>query len=413
MPSTDRLTSAARDHGKTVINAGTDRLTSAVRGRKKPLLYLGAALALAGAGTAAATTVAESASTPVKVAGAEATVPHTTAPAVPPVVTTHQSAAHLTADRDPVARHTAAAHDATRHDATRHVATTTRRPAAPHTSASHGAAAKAVARKAASKAAAPKPATPKAAAPKPATPKAAAPKPATPVATTPNAVTAHTALPYALPRPTAAWLDGPHAIARRADTRAGGSARSHRADADKHAVTWHQVSSKLNQQTNPTAAAHHQLPPADQLTPVGTAGPQTWMPLNPAQVANASTIVKQTLANKMGVRSAVIAVATAMQESGLVDVNYGTGASLGLFQQQTDMGWGTAAQIMNPRYAADAFLTGLRQYQASNPDWAAQPLWQSAQGVQKSGFPFAYAKWEAQAASLVKQIATHQGSVTS
>ena len=52
------------------------------------------------------------------------------------------------------------------------------------------------------------------------------------------------------------------------------------------------------------------------------------MPLNPAQVANASTIVKQALAKKMGVRSAVIAVATAMQESSLVNVNYGTGTRL-------------------------------------------------------------------------------------
>ncbi len=169
------------------------------------------------------------------------------------------------------------------------------------------------------------------------------------------------------------------------------------------------MSSKLNRQTNPAAAAHHQLPFADQLTPVGTSGAQSWMPLNPAQVANASTIVKQALVKKMGVRSAVIAVATAMQESQLVNVNYGTGASLGLFQQQTGMGWGTATQIMQPSYAADAFLTALQQYQASNPGWAAQPLWQAAQGVQKSAFPYAYAKWEAQAAALVKQIATQQG----
>ena len=79
MPSTDRLTSAARDHGNAAINAGTDRLTSAVRGRKKSLLYVGAALALAGAGTATAATVAESASTPAHAAGAEAGDLHATA----------------------------------------------------------------------------------------------------------------------------------------------------------------------------------------------------------------------------------------------------------------------------------------------------------------------------------------------
>ena len=44
--------------------------------------------------------------------------------------------------------------------------------------------------------------------------------------------------------------------------------------------------------------------------------------------------------------------------------------------------------------------------QAENPGWAHQPLWQAAQGVQASGFPTAYAKWEAQAADMVQQITT-------
>jgi hypothetical protein len=156
------------------------------------------------------------------------------------------------------------------------------------------------------------------------------------------------------------------------------------------------------------AAAPAPLPLADQLMPVGTTGPQTWMPISGSQLANATTIVQQALAMQMGVRSAVIAVATAMQESGLQDVGYGTGGSLGLFQQQPADGWGTAQQIMDPTFAADAFLTALQQYEAGDPGWAAQPLWASAQGVQKSGYPLAYAQWEAQAASLVRQIAPSQ-----
>jgi hypothetical protein len=170
-------------------------------------------------------------------------------------------------------------------------------------------------------------------------------------------------------------------------------------------VTWPQVQQALNVQTNPVAAREGQLPAADCLMPVGTSGPQTWMPISGSQLGNATTIVQQALAMRMGVRSAVIAVATAMQESQLQDVGYGTGDSLGLFQQQPSMGWGSAQQIMNPAFAADAFLTALQQYQASDPGWAAQPLWETAQGVQKSGAPFAYAQWEAQAAGLVQQIA--------
>jgi hypothetical protein len=169
-------------------------------------------------------------------------------------------------------------------------------------------------------------------------------------------------------------------------------------------VTWVQIQDAINQQTNPAAARRGQLPAADRLTPVGTSGPQSWMPISPAQLSNATAIVQQALNKKMGLRSAVVAVATAMQESELLNLHYGDQDSLGLFQQRPSMGWGTAAQLTDPSYAANAFLTALQQYQAGDPGWATQPLWANAQGVQKSGFPFAYARWEAQAAALVKQI---------
>ncbi len=151
------------------------------------------------------------------------------------------------------------------------------------------------------------------------------------------------------------------------------------------------------------------VPAADQLRPVGLYGPQETMPLSSSQYGNALTIVKQAMAKRMGVRSAVIAVATSMQESMLNNISYGTSDSLGLFQQRPSCGWGTAQQIMDPAYSADAFLTALQHYQAANPDWAHQPLWQAAQGVQASGFPTAYAKWEAQAAGLVQHITTQVG----
>ncbi len=130
------------------------------------------------------------------------------------------------------------------------------------------------------------------------------------------------------------------------------------------------------------------------------------MPISGTQLANATTIVKQAYAKKMGVRSAVIAVATSMQESTLNNINYGTSDSVGLFQQRPSCGWGTVQQIMDPAYAADAFLTALHQHQAGDPGWATQPLWANAQAVQASGFPLAYAKWETQASHLVKQIIT-------
>jgi len=151
-----------------------------------------------------------------------------------------------------------------------------------------------------------------------------------------------------------------------------------------------------------------QLPARDMLTPVGTTGPQIWMPITPARYANAKTIVHQALASHMGLRSAVIAVATSMQESTLLNLAYGDSDSLGLFQQRPSAGWGSPAQILRPAYAAGAFLHALRGYQASNPDWARQPLWEPAQGVQESAFPTAYARWEAQAAHLVASVAKHK-----
>jgi hypothetical protein len=148
----------------------------------------------------------------------------------------------------------------------------------------------------------------------------------------------------------------------------------------------------------------YRWPAAERLLPVATAGPQNFIPVSPAQYANAATIVHVAMAKRMGVRSAVIAVATAMQESKLLNLNYGTGHSLGLFQQQWDMGWGTPQQIMNPAFASGKFLEALHTYQAADPEWARQPLYQTAQGVQRSAFPLAYAQWERQAAQLTAAV---------
>jgi hypothetical protein len=171
-------------------------------------------------------------------------------------------------------------------------------------------------------------------------------------------------------------------------------------------LSWNDVADIQAHRADP-AMGPGPLPAADQLRPVAPFGPQEYMPLDSAQVSNAQTIVHQALAKKMGVRSAVVAVATAMQESTLNNINYGTSDSVGLFQQRPSCGWGTEQQIMDPAYASDAFLTALQKYQAANPDWARQPLYQAAQGVQASGFPTAYAKWENQAATLVQGITMH------
>jgi hypothetical protein len=166
--------------------------------------------------------------------------------------------------------------------------------------------------------------------------------------------------------------------------------------------TWHAI--------NEAAAGHPHggvLAPEQKLLPAGLYGTQASMVITPARAANAALITGQALRLHMGIRSAVIAVATAMQESTLENLSYGDRDSLGLFQQRPSAGWGTAAQITDPAYAADAFLRALGVYQAHDPVWARQPLWQAAQGVQRSAFPTAYAQWEDQAAHIVATATRH------
>jgi hypothetical protein len=180
-------------------------------------------------------------------------------------------------------------------------------------------------------------------------------------------------------------------------------AQTAKAKATANPHTWKHAAAVVASQTSSSEPKA-----ADQLQPVQTAGAQSWMQLSQPQLENAKTIVNQALAKKMGVRSAVIAVATSMQESMLMNINHGDRDSLGLFQQRPSCGWGSAEQILNPRYSADAFLAALKKHQDSDPTWVRQPLWANAQAVQASGFPFAYAKWETQAAHLVKQFVTEQ-----
>ena len=57
--------------------------------------------------------------------------------------------------------------------------------------------------------------------------------------------------------------------------------------------------------------------------------------------------------------AAVIALATARQESGIRNLDYGDRDSLGAFQQRPSQGWGTPEQVMNVPHATTTFLEHL------------------------------------------------------
>ena len=109
----------------------------------------------------------------------------------------------------------------------------------------------------------------------------------------------------------------------------------------------------------------------------------------------------------------VIALATAMQESSLKNIDYGDRDSVGLFQQRTSQGWGTISEIMNPVYSARAFFGGPTGPNAGKirglldiKNWSTMTLSKAAQAVQISAFPDAYQKWELSAWSWFDLIET-------
>jgi hypothetical protein len=116
------------------------------------------------------------------------------------------------------------------------------------------------------------------------------------------------------------------------------------------------------------------------------------------QAGNAATIAGVGLAQGMPNHAVTVALATAMQESGLRNLPGGDRDSAGLFQQRPSQGWGTFAQVTDPVYAATAFYDKLR----SEPDWTTMSVTEAAQLVQRSAAPEAYAKWEPQARALAR-----------
>ncbi|MFD8493892.1 C40 family peptidase [Amycolatopsis sp. NPDC059657] len=117
----------------------------------------------------------------------------------------------------------------------------------------------------------------------------------------------------------------------------------------------------------------------------------------PEQMGNAATIVAVGKQMQVSEYGWVIAVAAAMQESGLRNLPYGDRDSLGLFQQRPSQGWGTPQQILTPTYAATQFY----QHLLALPNWQQLGVSEAAQAVQRSGFPGRYANHERGARQIV------------
>ncbi len=108
--------------------------------------------------------------------------------------------------------------------------------------------------------------------------------------------------------------------------------------------------------------------------------------LDTEQAENAALIAAIGVRRGLPARAVSIALATAYQESKIVNIEHGDRDSLGLFQQRPSQGWGTADQILDPVYSTNAFYDALVKIDG----YESMRITEAAQKVQRSAFPEAY-----------------------
>lgn len=125
--------------------------------------------------------------------------------------------------------------------------------------------------------------------------------------------------------------------------------------------------------------------------------------LSPEQSKWAAIIVAESIRRDLPARAATIALATAMQESSLRNIDYGDRDSVGLFQQRPSQGWGTVEQIMDAWYSSGKFYEALVKVK----DWQTGDINDVAQKVQRSGVPEGYRKHVPEAKVLASVLTGH------
>jgi hypothetical protein len=127
-------------------------------------------------------------------------------------------------------------------------------------------------------------------------------------------------------------------------------------------------------------------------------------PLSVGQAGIAATIAAVASHQNLPNRAVAIAYATALQESKLANLHYGTMDSVGVFQQRPSEGWGTAREIENPVYATGRFFAALVQV----PRYRHMPIDEAAQDVQHSADGFAYEQYAGVGIDLARAFTGRQ-----
>jgi len=111
--------------------------------------------------------------------------------------------------------------------------------------------------------------------------------------------------------------------------------------------------------------------------------------LDTEQAAVAATIAGVAARKRLPRQAVTIALATALQESKLHNLDYGDRDSVGIFQQRPSEGWGPAEDLMDPVYATTKFYAALTHIRG----YATMPVSEAAQDVQHSADGSAYDQW--------------------
>ena len=115
-------------------------------------------------------------------------------------------------------------------------------------------------------------------------------------------------------------------------------------------------------------------------------------------------------------RGWIVAIAAALTESGMRNLDGGDRDSVNPWQMRPSTGWGTVEHLMQLDLAARAFY-GLAAH-TNNPGlvdikgWEQMTIGQAAQAVEVSAFPSRYAKNEAPARAIIAKLAGLTGSGT-
>ena len=160
--------------------------------------------------------------------------------------------------------------------------------------------------------------------------------------------------------------------------------------------------------TSSSSAAPAASPKKSTATSKETAAPK--VTLDREQIRNVKTIISVGRSRGVPDKGIAIALATAMVESWLRNLDYGTHDSLGLFQQRPSTGWGTASQVRDPRRSAATFFGGRKDPNGADtrglldiPGWRDMDFGGAAQAVQISAYPHRYGLWEKQAYAWLKK----------